>query len=105
MTTRALLLLSLATLPAPLLAAEAAPPQPPGAVEDIGGEIIVTARRREESLQDVPISLSVVEAARLDQTNTFNINRFTQLVPTSISSRRTRATPRSSSAVSARPSA
>ena len=85
MTLRAQILLGLALLPAPLAAAthpaEADQTRPDEAVEDAGGEIIVTARRREESLQDVPISLTVVEAARLDQTNTFNIQRFTQLVP------------------------
>ena len=43
--------------------------------------VIVTARRREEDAQVVPGSLSVVGAATLDRTSTFNTQQITQLVP------------------------
>jgi iron complex outermembrane receptor protein len=44
-------------------------------------EIIVTARRRPEDAQTVPISLSVVDATTLERTATYNISQLTQLVP------------------------
>ncbi len=44
--------------------------------------IIVSARRRDESSQDVPIALSVVDVATLDNTGSFNVSRLTQLQPT-----------------------
>lgn len=43
--------------------------------------IIVSARRREESSQDVPIALSVVDVTTLDNTGSFNVSRLTQLQP------------------------
>lgn len=49
--------------------------------EDAGEAIIVTARRREESSQDVPIALSVVSATTLEQTGNFTLNQVQQLVP------------------------
>lgn len=45
-------------------------------------EITVTARRREESLQEVPIPVSVIGAELLAETGAFNINRLKELVPT-----------------------
>ena len=44
-------------------------------------EIIVTARRRSEGVQDVPIAVSVVGGAQLDATGAFNIGRLVQLQP------------------------
>ena len=44
--------------------------------------IIVSARRRDESSQEVPIALSVVDVTTLDNTGSFNLNRLTQLQPT-----------------------
>jgi iron complex outermembrane receptor protein len=44
-------------------------------------DIVVTARRRSESLQDVPIAISVVDAEAVTNTGAFNIPRLTQLVP------------------------
>jgi len=46
------------------------------------GEILVTARRRTESSQDVPIALSVVGAEQLDRTGDFTLRQIQQLVPT-----------------------
>ena len=44
--------------------------------------VVVTARRREESSQSVPIALSVVTEAVVDKTGLSNINLLTQAVPT-----------------------
>ena len=45
-------------------------------------DIIVTARRREEQAQNVPIPLSIVGVKELDSTGSFNVARLTQLQPT-----------------------
>src|SRR5262245_38215923 len=45
------------------------------------GEVIVTARRREENLQKVPVAISVVSGETLDRTATVNTQSLTQLVP------------------------
>ena len=45
-------------------------------------DIIVTARRRSESAQDIPLAVSVVDAKQLDATGAFNVNRLQQLAPT-----------------------
>lgn len=47
-----------------------------------GGDIVVTARRRSENVQSVPIAVSVVDAGRLEAQGTFNISRLTQIQPT-----------------------
>jgi len=53
------------------------------AADDQGDNvIIVTARRRDEDIQDVPIALSVIDAAQVDSQGLFNINRLTQIQPT-----------------------
>jgi iron complex outermembrane recepter protein len=44
-------------------------------------EIVVTARRREESLQDVPISISVLSAETLDQRGAENITVLQETTP------------------------
>lgn len=48
---------------------------------DEGEAIVVTARRREESSQEVPIALSVVSAQTLERTGNFTLNQIQQLVP------------------------
>ncbi|WBO23764.1 TonB-dependent receptor [Sphingomonas abietis] len=45
------------------------------------GNIIVTARRREESLQKVPIAISAFGSKALAATGTFNVFKLTQLQP------------------------
>jgi iron complex outermembrane receptor protein len=61
----------------------AANPEPAGAsASDATLEsVIVTARRREEQIQDVPLSMSVLNSATLESTGTFNVGKLTQLQP------------------------
>jgi iron complex outermembrane recepter protein len=44
-------------------------------------EVTVTARRRDEVVQDVPIAISVLDAAALEATGSFNVSKLTQLQP------------------------
>ncbi len=44
-------------------------------------EIIVTAQKREENLQSVPISIQAIGTKRLDQLNITNFAEFSQLLP------------------------
>ena len=45
------------------------------------GEVVVTARRRVESAQDVPVALSVIGAEALEQQGIYNVSQTTQVVP------------------------
>lgn len=49
---------------------------------DAEPEIVVTARHRRESSQDVPVAISVVQGDHIDNTGAFNVGRLTQLTPT-----------------------
>ncbi|SFS01180.1 TonB-dependent receptor [Sphingomonas jatrophae] len=73
-----------AEAPAPVTtpAAPALSPISAGAAANQAGEIVVTARRRVENVQDVPIAVSVVSGLALEQTGSYNINRLQQLQPT-----------------------
>lgn len=86
----------LAHLPLILLAQTAVEPQAPPAVppaptdqtegrlgtaQQGGGDIVVTARRRSETIQSVPIAMSVIGGTALAETGTYNVNRLTQLQP------------------------
>jgi iron complex outermembrane receptor protein len=51
------------------------------ATGNIGGDIVVTARRREELAQDTPVAVSVVSAERLESAGVQNIMDLTKLVP------------------------
>ena len=44
-------------------------------------ELVVTARKREESLQDVPLSVSAFSSQQLEQKNLFGIEEIAQFVP------------------------
>lgn len=44
-------------------------------------EVIVSARRREESAQDLPIPISVVSGSAIAESGSFNVNRVKELVP------------------------
>jgi len=77
----ATLALALATV-APAFAAEASDAAAAdAAAEDAGEPIVVTARRRAENSQDVPIAISVVDGAALDRSGNFTLNQVQQLVP------------------------
>ena len=73
----------LAALPAH--AQDAAPdadqPETATAAQD-GGEILVMARRRSESAQDIPLAVTVLGAQQLAETGAFNVARLQQIAPT-----------------------
>lgn len=73
-------LLASTALPAlPAVAQDAAPQA--DTTDGYGDDIIVTAQKREENLQDVPISVQVLGTRRLDQLNITNFNQYTALLP------------------------
>ena len=43
--------------------------------------VVITSRRRRELLQDVPIPISVVSGAQIENAGAFNVNRVKELVP------------------------
>jgi iron complex outermembrane receptor protein len=61
---------------------EAGPPSSVGTGQQDDGLITVTARRREETSQDVPLAISVVGGEHIDNTGSFNVGRLQQLTPT-----------------------
>lgn len=44
-------------------------------------DVTITSRRRQESAQDVPIPISVVRGALVEDAGAFNVNRLKELVP------------------------
>lgn len=46
-----------------------------------GDEILVTARHRSETSQDVPLAISVIGGEHIDSTGAFNVGRLQQLTP------------------------
>jgi iron complex outermembrane receptor protein len=95
MTLRVLLLAGAALLPfaaTPVLATETAAETAAAAPADqstsVGtgqsdnDTIVVTARRRAETAQDVPLAISVVGGDHIDATGAFNVGRLQQLTPT-----------------------
>jgi iron complex outermembrane recepter protein len=68
---------ALALIVTPAFAQEVAP-----ADEEAIGEIIVTAQKRSERLQDVPVAVSVVSGATLEAQGGVNIENAQYLVPT-----------------------
>jgi len=44
--------------------------------------IIITARRREEAAQDVPLAISTLDARAINQTGNFSVQKIQQLTPT-----------------------
>lgn len=63
-------------------AADAPPPEADAGTGGEGGQIVITARRREENVQDVPIAVSVLDARAIEQTGSYNLGRLQQLQPT-----------------------
>ncbi|WP_298190655.1 TonB-dependent receptor [Novosphingobium sp.] len=96
MTLRVLLLAGAAILPlaaAPALAADtptvASVAEAPadqttsvGTGQSDNDTIVVTARRRTETAQQVPLAISVVGGDHIDATGAFNVGRLQQLTPT-----------------------
>jgi iron complex outermembrane receptor protein len=72
----ALILAAIPAAPA-IEAAATAQAKPDPAVD-----IVITARRRAEGLQDVPIAVAAIDSQRLEATGTTNVNRLQLLVPT-----------------------
>jgi iron complex outermembrane receptor protein len=63
------------------------PPAPAAAEDDStlqsrGDVIIVTARRRSETAQDVPLAISVIRGDSIEATGNFNVLKLQQLAPT-----------------------
>ncbi len=50
--------------------------------DNVLNEVVVTARRRAETAQEVPIPISVVSGAAVEESGAFNVNRIKELVPT-----------------------
>lgn len=51
------------------------------AEETLLNEILVTSRRRQEVLQEVPIPIAVVSGKQTEEAGAFNVNRVKELVP------------------------
>jgi iron complex outermembrane receptor protein len=45
------------------------------------GEVTVTARRRAETVQDIPIPVSVLHAELIEDAGAFNVNRVKEIIP------------------------
>lgn len=80
------LLLGASVLPAPLYAQEVPPAAPePNAAQEANGdqlvEIVVTAQRREQNLQDTPVAVSAFSSAALTASGVTNVREIAQLEP------------------------
>jgi outer membrane receptor protein involved in Fe transport len=64
---------------APAFAQDAPPPDDSATSPD--AEIIVTAQKRSESLQNVPISIQAIGTQKLEQLNISNFNNYAQQLP------------------------
>jgi iron complex outermembrane receptor protein len=73
-------LLSAAVI-ATLVSAQAASAQEAGDQTPLLSEIVVTAQKREQKLQDVPIAVSVVSGAQVESVGGYNAESLVQLVP------------------------
>ncbi|MBA2934838.1 TonB-dependent receptor [Sphingomonas sp. CGMCC 1.13654] len=65
----------------PAAAAQPANPENPGVTAQNSGDIVVTARGRQESLKDVPVSVSAVSGETLQKLNVQSTNQLTAYVP------------------------
>jgi iron complex outermembrane receptor protein len=50
--------------------------------DDLLAEVLITARRRQEEIQAVPIPITVVSGALVEDAQAFNVNRLKELIPT-----------------------
>ena len=81
-----LALLASSALVSPAFAQTAPAAPPPAAAQPLpddvdNNEIVVTAQKREENLQDVPVSIQAIGTKRLDQLNISNFEDFTKQLP------------------------
>jgi len=60
---------------------DAPPPAPVAEEPQQDGDIVVTARRREERVQEVPVAISVLSGATLAEAGAFNVARIQQSQP------------------------
>ena len=74
-------LLGSSMLAAPALGQDQAPQQAATGGNEAIGDIIVTAQKREESLQNVPISVQAMGTQKLEQLNISDFNDYTKLLP------------------------
>lgn len=75
-------LLGSSALAVPAIAQDQAPPpQAAASGNEAIGDIIVTAQKREESLQNVPISVQALGTQKLEQMNISDFNDYTKLLP------------------------
>ena len=67
----------------PLAAQAQVAPVPAAATPDatVGDDIIVTAQKRDENIQNVPISIQAIGTKRLDQLNITTFNQYAALLP------------------------
>ncbi|MGY4398681.1 iron complex outermembrane receptor protein [Sphingomonas sp. UYAg733] len=80
--TLATMLASAAFIASPAFAQDqASAATPAAAVENDSDDIIVTAQKREENLQDVPISIQALGTRKLDQLNISNFEEYSKLLP------------------------
>jgi iron complex outermembrane receptor protein len=81
----AAMLLATSFLSSPAMAADPGQPIVLALAEAASAEssydIVVTARRREESAQDVPIALTAIGAAEIQNTGNYTLSQFQQLAP------------------------
>ncbi|WP_293541685.1 TonB-dependent receptor [Phenylobacterium sp.] len=69
---------------APEACAASAPEAPDSVSEGASSaleEVIVTARRRSEAAQDIPVAVSVLTASRIEDAGVFTVGRLQQLAP------------------------
>jgi len=45
-------------------------------------EVLVTARRRKENIQDIPIPITAMIGAQVENSGAFNVNRLKEMIPT-----------------------
>ncbi|MDP1736200.1 MAG: TonB-dependent receptor [Caulobacter sp.] len=81
-TSLPLIFAAIAFAPATAIAATPAPAEPAGATAV--GEIIVTAQKRAENLQDVPGAVTAVSGAVLEERGIDDIQDFVSLVPNTV---------------------
>ncbi|WBO22047.1 TonB-dependent receptor [Sphingomonas abietis] len=72
---------ALAGLGAPAFAQATAPAAPAPVVAPDNGEIIVTAQKRSENIQKVPISIQAITSQKIEQLNIANFNDYTKQLP------------------------